>query len=178
MEPRRLRFCAVPLAKVSEPPMMTYQYLMWLLLLVTHGPFVGWRPPPAIFKCEMGWKEHPGEKTLAERKGSNRDGPGIISSAFVPHRCGGGTRPPRPHHPIGIDSNPNAVLSCFQGPGATFQIQRGPVGLMINNTESDDDIRLKSTERLLKVGEEHQRVVEETVVSENAEPDQPSSASC
>lgn len=52
---------------------------MWLLLLVTHGPFVDWRPPPAIFECEKGWKKHPEKKTLAERKGSNGDGAGIIS---------------------------------------------------------------------------------------------------
>lgn len=79
MEARTLSFCAVPLAKVSELPMMTCQSLMWLLLLVTHGPFVDWRPPPAIFECEKGWKKHPEKKTLAERKGSNGDGAGIIS---------------------------------------------------------------------------------------------------
>lgn len=62
------------------------------------------------------------------------------SSAFAPHRCGGkGPRPPPPplSH-IGIGSNPDAVLSYFQGPDATCPIQREQDGIIIQTLTISD----------------------------------------
>lgn len=133
VEARKPSFCAVPLAKVSEPPMMTCQYLMWLLLLVTHGPFVDWRPMTLRRQLE-------GLERASVRKDSGRKERKQQRRNWNHHQFGlcptglrGKRTPPAPPPaiPSASATTPIPALSWFQGPHATFPNEREQVGLII-----------------------------------------------